>query len=83
MSEPAERVIKRAIAKVLNEKGELDEKAIRDFVKNETGHGGSKTKTYVDEMVGAKEVAKRGRELPKKLKTTYILNDKGRERIRA
>lgn len=76
--DPVEKVIKKAIAKVLNDKGELDFKPIRDYVKNETGHGASRSKSYLDEMVGAGEVAKKPRKLPKKSKTTYMLSDGGR-----
>ena len=79
MSEAAEKVVKKSIAKVLNDKGELDLRAIRDYVRDDTGHGASRIKTCLSEMVGAREVVKKPRKLPKKVKTTYVLTDKGRE----
>ncbi|TSA43039.1 hypothetical protein D4R54_01645 [archaeon] len=77
-----EKVVKRAIAKTLNERGELDSISICQSVKEETGHGSSRSKTNLSEMVGANEVKKNPRRLPKKMRTTYVLTDTGRRWLR-
>jgi hypothetical protein len=82
LSEAAERVVKRAIAQVLNDKGELEFAAIRDFVRDETGHGASRTKTCLSEMVGAGEVLKKPRRLPRKTRTSYVISDPGRKLLK-
>jgi hypothetical protein len=79
VKEPAEAVIKKSIAKMLSEK-ELANDFLYKKVKIDTGHGISKIKKYLNEMVGAVEVEEKRRKPPDRKKTTYALTSKGRER---
>lgn len=79
VKEPAERVIKESIAKILKEK-ELANDVLYERVKKDTGFGISKIKKYLNEMVGAVEVEEKRRKPPIRKKTTYALTNKGRER---
>lgn len=76
--EAAEPVIKKSIARMLKEK-ELTNDILFEKVKKDTGHGMSKIKKYLSQMVGAKEVEEKPRKPPKLRKTTYALTRKGKE----
>lgn len=78
VKEPAERVIKKSIAKMLKGGG-LANDVLYEKVKKDTGHGISKIKKYLSEMVGAEEVEEKRRKPPVQNKTTYALTSKGRE----
>jgi len=77
--EPAEAVIKKAIAAALQPK-DLAIDALLKKVKTTTGHGVSRIKKYLSEMVGAEEVEEKRRKPPVIKKTTYSLTEKGRKR---
>jgi DNA-binding PadR family transcriptional regulator len=79
LKEPAEAVIKKSIAKMLKEK-ELANDVLYKKVKIDTGHGISKIKKYLNEMVGAGAVEEKRRKPPDRNKTTYALTNEGRER---
>jgi N-acetylglucosamine kinase-like BadF-type ATPase len=77
--EAAEPVIKKAIALALQTKG-LTTDVLLKKVKEATGHGASRTKEYLSQMVGAGEVEKKHRKLPDIKKTTFSLTEKGKKR---